>query len=55
MEKLIESYLAEIASDRNIFVLKFIGLVELILEQSRITKDGMYKAIDIYLKVQPFM
>ncbi|MBA0686835.1 hypothetical protein Goari_014412, partial [Gossypium aridum] len=51
--KLMESYLAEIASDRNLPVSKFIGLAELIPEQSRITEDGMYRAIDIYLKAHP--
>lgn len=49
--KLMENYLAEIASDRNLSVLKFIGLAELVPEQSRATEDGMYRAIDIYLKV----
>lgn len=49
--KLMENYLAEIASDRNLSVAKFINLAELIPEQSRITEDGMYRAIDIYLKV----
>ncbi|MBA0590582.1 hypothetical protein Gorai_019281 [Gossypium raimondii] len=49
----MESYLAEIASDRNLPVSKFIGLTELIPEQSRITEDGMYRAIDIYLKAHP--
>ena len=49
--KLMENYLAEIASDRNLSVSKFIGLAELIPEQSRVTEDGMYRAIDIYLKV----
>ncbi|KAH1082413.1 hypothetical protein J1N35_022174 [Gossypium stocksii] len=51
--KLMESYLAEIASNRSLPVSKFIGLAKLILEQSRITEDGMYKAIDIYLKAHP--
>ncbi|XP_021274148.1 BTB/POZ domain-containing protein At5g67385 [Herrania umbratica] len=51
--KLMESYLAEIASDRNLSVSKFIGLAELIPEQSRVTEDGMYRAIDIYLKAHP--
>lgn len=49
--KLMENYLAEIATDRNLSVAKFISLAELIPEQSRITEDGMYRAIDIYLKV----
>lgn len=49
--KLMENYLAEIATDRNLSVSKFIGIAELIPEQSRITEDGMYRAVDIYLKV----
>ncbi|PIN17425.1 hypothetical protein CDL12_09911 [Handroanthus impetiginosus] len=51
--KLMENFLAEIASDRNLSVSKFISLAELIPEQSRITEDGMYRAIDIYLKAHP--
>ncbi|KAJ6678321.1 hypothetical protein OIU85_008867 [Salix viminalis] len=51
--KLTENYLAEIASDRNLTVSKFIGLAEIIPEQSRVTEDGMYRAIDIYLKAHP--
>lgn len=50
--KLMENYLAEIASDRNLSVSKFITLAELIPEQSRVTEDGMYRAIDIYMKVK---
>ncbi|GMP31318.1 hypothetical protein CsSME_00005582 [Camellia sinensis var. sinensis] len=49
--KLMENYIAEIASDRNLTVLRFISLAELIPEQSRLTEDGTYRAIDIYLKV----
>eukprot|EP00268_Persea_americana_P042182 TRINITY_DN421_c1_g2_i1.p1 TRINITY_DN421_c1_g2~~TRINITY_DN421_c1_g2_i1.p1 ORF type:complete len:608 (-),score=110.32 TRINITY_DN421_c1_g2_i1:259-2082(-) len=48
--KLMESYLSEIASDVNLNVSKFIGLAELIPEQARVTEDGIYRAIDIYLK-----
>ncbi|KAL0343540.1 UNVERIFIED_CONTAM: BTB/POZ domain-containing protein IP1 [Sesamum angustifolium] len=51
--KLMENYLAEIASDRNLSVSKFISLAEIIPEQSRLTEDGMYRAIDIYLKAHP--
>ncbi|CAF2163307.1 BnaAnng14510D [Brassica napus] len=51
--KLMENYLAEIASDRNVSLQKFIGLAELIPEQSRVTEDGMYRAVDIYLKAHP--
>ncbi|PHT56758.1 BTB/POZ domain-containing protein [Capsicum baccatum] len=51
--KLMENYLAEIASDRNLSVIKFINLAEIIPEQARITEDGTYRAIDIYLKAHP--
>ncbi|WCJ31365.1 Phototropic-responsive NPH3 family protein [Euphorbia peplus] len=51
--KLMENYIAEIASDRNLTVVRFIGLAELIPEQSRITEDGIYRAIDIFLKAHP--
>ncbi|XP_059293518.1 BTB/POZ domain-containing protein SR1IP1 [Lycium ferocissimum] len=51
--KLMENYLAEIASDRNLSVTKFINLAEVIPEQAKITEDGMYRAIDIYLKAHP--
>ncbi|CAN0863776.1 BTB/POZ domain-containing protein SR1IP1 [Linum grandiflorum] len=51
--KLMENYLAEIASDRNLSVSKFISLAELVPEQSRLVDDEMYRAIDIYLKAHP--
>ncbi|KAI4381245.1 hypothetical protein MLD38_007337 [Melastoma candidum] len=51
--KLMENYLAEIASDRNLPVTKFINLAELVPEKSRAIEDGMYRAIDIYLKAHP--
>lgn len=51
--KLMESYLAEIASDRNLSVSKFISLAELVPEHSRLTEDGIYRSIDIFLKAHP--
>ncbi|KAG4987750.1 hypothetical protein AAZX31_11G048300 [Glycine max] len=51
--KLMENYIAEIATDRNLPVPKFTSLAELIPEQSRPTEDGMYRAIDIFLKAHP--
>ncbi|KAG5061241.1 BTB/POZ domain-containing protein SR1IP1 [Glycine max] len=51
--KLMENYIAEIATDRNLAVTKFTSLAELIPEQSRPTEDGMYRAIDIFLKAHP--
>lgn len=49
--KLVESYLAEIASDRNLSVSKFGSVAELVPEQARVRDDGMYRAVDIYFKV----
>ncbi|XP_073018734.1 BTB/POZ domain-containing protein SR1IP1-like [Primulina eburnea] len=51
--RLMESYLAEIASDHNLSVPRFLDFAELIPEQHRVTDDGMYRAIDIYLKAHP--
>ncbi|WJX60659.1 BTB/POZ domain-containing protein sr1ip1 [Trifolium repens] len=51
--KLMENFLAEISTDRNLSVAKFISLAELIPEQSKPTEDGMYRALDIYLKAHP--
>ncbi|XP_075514862.1 BTB/POZ domain-containing protein SR1IP1-like [Primulina tabacum] len=51
--RLMESYLAEIASDHNLSVPRFLDFAELIPEQCRVTDDGMYRAIDIYLKAHP--
>jgi hypothetical protein len=50
--RLMEAYLAEIASDANLPIEKFTGLAEMIPERARFNEDGMYRAIDIYLKVR---
>ncbi|KAL8099271.1 hypothetical protein AgCh_031804 [Apium graveolens] len=55
VEKLMEDYLAEIASDRNLNVLRFVNFAECMPELSRTNEDGMYRAIDIYLKAHPFI
>nr|XP_043631909.1 BTB/POZ domain-containing protein SR1IP1-like [Erigeron canadensis] len=47
---LMESFLAKIASDRNLMVSRFISFAECIPADLRVTDDGMYRAIDIYLK-----
>lgn len=49
--KLIDVYLAEIAKDRNLSVAKFVDLAELVSGISRPAHDGLYRAIDMYLKV----
>ncbi|KAG6473365.1 BTB/POZ domain-containing protein SR1IP1-like [Zingiber officinale] len=51
--RLMESYIAEIASDPNLTIARFTGLAELVPQRARINEDGMYRAIDIYLKAHP--
>lgn len=48
---LIDGYLAEIAKDPNLPLLKFVGLAEMISTGLRPVHDGLYRAIDMYLKV----
>ncbi|XP_076919453.1 BTB/POZ domain-containing protein SR1IP1-like [Bidens hawaiensis] len=50
---LLEDFLEKIASDRNLLVSKFITFAECIPVEVRVTEDGMYRAIDIYLKAHP--
>lgn len=49
--KLIDGYLAEIARDRNLTLSGFFDLSQMIPELARPIHDGLYKAIDNYLKV----
>ncbi|GMI68780.1 NAKED PINS IN YUC MUTANTS 2, MAB4/ENP/NPY1-LIKE 3 [Hibiscus trionum] len=48
--KLIEGYLAEIARDPNLPLSKFVNLAATIASFSRPSHDGLYRAIDMYLK-----
>ncbi|XP_078437511.1 BTB/POZ domain-containing protein SR1IP1-like isoform X2 [Wolffia australiana] len=48
---LMEAYLAEVASDSSLTVAGFIGFAELIPDGE--TDDGMYRAVDIFLKAHP--
>ncbi|KAJ7533607.1 hypothetical protein O6H91_13G056700 [Diphasiastrum complanatum] len=48
--KLIDAYLAEIARDKNLSLSKLIALAETIPDFARPVHDGLYRAIDIYLK-----
>lgn len=49
--KLLDGYLAEIARDPNLSITKFQQLAEALPEISRTCHDGLYRAIDTYLKV----
>ncbi|CAL0300371.1 unnamed protein product [Lupinus luteus] len=51
--KLIDGYLAEIAKDHNLPLSDFIDLAELVSGISRPAHDGLYRAIDTYLKEHP--
>jgi hypothetical protein len=49
--KLIDSYIAEVASDVNLKPGKIRSLAEALPESSRPFHDGLYRALDIYFKV----
>ncbi|KAE8701582.1 BTB/POZ domain-containing protein NPY1 [Hibiscus syriacus] len=51
--KLIDGYLQKIAYDPNLSIASFIDLSRSISELARPVHDGLYKAIDIYLKEHP--
>ncbi|KAF2295536.1 hypothetical protein GH714_033158 [Hevea brasiliensis] len=48
--KLVDGYLAEIARDPNLPLSKFVNLAEMISSFPRPLHDGLYRAIDMYLK-----
>ncbi|XP_057984309.1 BTB/POZ domain-containing protein At5g66560 isoform X2 [Hevea brasiliensis] len=48
--KLIDGYLAEIASDANLKPDRFYNLAISLPEQARLFDDGLYRAVDVYLK-----
>lgn len=50
--KLIDSYIAEVASDVNLKPGKIRSLAEALPEASRPFHDGLYRALDIYFKVR---
>ncbi|KAI4319320.1 hypothetical protein MLD38_032931 [Melastoma candidum] len=51
--KLVDNFLAEIAPDANLKLSKFMVIVEAIPMHARTIHDGLYRAIDIYLKAHP--
>ncbi|CAI9114051.1 OLC1v1014670C1 [Oldenlandia corymbosa var. corymbosa] len=51
--KLVDSYLAEAAVDSNLELSEFIALAGAIPAHARSTDDGLYRAIDTYLKAHP--
>ncbi|KAK7257648.1 hypothetical protein RIF29_31773 [Crotalaria pallida] len=53
--KLIDSYIAEIASDVNLKPGKIRSLAEALPESSRSLHDGLYRALDIYFKAHSWL
>lgn len=53
--KLIDGYLAEVAPDMNLKLPKFRSLAAAIPDYARPIDDGLYRAIDIYLKAHPHL
>lgn len=53
--KLIDGYLAEVAPDVNLKLQKFRSLAAAIPDYARPIDDGLYRAVDIYLKAHPHL
>ncbi|KAK2432510.1 root phototropism protein [Trifolium repens] len=51
--KLVDSYLAEAAVDANLSLDEFVTLAGALPSHARATDDGLYRAIDTYLKAHP--
>lgn len=49
--KLVDSYLAEAAVDGDLALPEFISLIGALPSHARTTEDGLYRAVDTYLKV----
>ncbi|KAK6145099.1 hypothetical protein DH2020_021919 [Rehmannia glutinosa] len=50
VSKLVDNYLAEIAPDANLKLNMFIAVAETLPAHARTIHDGLYRAIDVYLK-----
>ncbi|TYI10010.1 hypothetical protein ES332_A09G111100v1 [Gossypium tomentosum] len=53
--RLIDNYLAEVASDVNLKPGKIRSLAEVLPDSSRTLHDGLYRALDIYFKAHPWL
>ncbi|KAL5711488.1 hypothetical protein ACHQM5_021937 [Ranunculus cassubicifolius] len=53
--RLIYAYLAKIAPDPHLDLRKFSAIIEILPDYSRVIDDGLYRAIDIYLKAHPML
>ncbi|XP_047962516.1 BTB/POZ domain-containing protein At5g66560 [Salvia hispanica] len=53
--KLIDGYLSEIASDANLKPEKFYELAVALPDHARLFDDGLYRAVDVYLKAHSWI
>ncbi|XP_062073086.1 BTB/POZ domain-containing protein At3g08570 [Humulus lupulus] len=53
--RLMDAYLAEIAPDPYLSLQKFITVLEILPDYARVIDDGLYRAVDIYLKAHPML
>ncbi|XP_073273840.1 BTB/POZ domain-containing protein At5g66560-like [Primulina huaijiensis] len=53
--KLIDGYLSEIASDANLKPEKFYEFAITLPDRARVFDDGLYRAVDVYLKAHPWI
>ncbi|PON66394.1 NPH3 domain containing protein [Parasponia andersonii] len=53
LAKLVDSYLAEAAVDSNLSMTEFVALAGALPSHARAMDDGLYRAIDTYLKAHP--
>lgn len=53
--KLVDGYLSEISRDPNLSAVKFVSLANLVSGFPRPMHDGLYRAIDMFLKVGLFL
>ncbi|KAL4321000.1 hypothetical protein S83_046392 [Arachis hypogaea] len=51
--RLVDSYLTEVSRDRNLSLTKFQVLAEALPDSARTSDDGLYRALDSYLKAHP--
>lgn len=53
--KLVDAFLAEVAPDTNLKADKFQSLAESVPNYARLYDDGLYRAIDLFLKAHPWL
>ncbi|KAL8204767.1 hypothetical protein R6Q57_010390 [Mikania cordata] len=55
VSKLVDNYMAEVASDVNLKPEKIKSLAEMLPESARSSNDGLYRALDVYFKAHPWL